>query len=67
MAGLFQIEKNITGFMDEVYLMLLSKSLLFMTPGSQRNMSQNKLGKLGLLTVALCTLSSKISAPKTKN
>jgi len=44
MAGLFQIEKNITGFMDEVYLMLLSKSLLFMTPGSQRNMSQNKLG-----------------------
>jgi len=66
MVGLFQVEKNITGFKDEVYLMLISKNLLFVTPGSQRNMSQSKFGKLGLLTIALCTLSSNISAPRQK-
>jgi len=62
LAGLLQVEKNIIGFKDEVYLMLLSKNLLFLTLGSQTIMYKSKLGKLGLLTMALCTLSSNISA-----
>jgi len=61
-----KVEKNILGFKDAVCLMLLSKNLLFITLGSQRNMYKGMLGKMGLLTIALCTLSSNISAPRQK-
>jgi len=46
--------------------MLLSKNLLFMKLGSQRNIYKSKLGKMGLLTIALYILSSNISATKQK-
>jgi len=36
------------------------KSAFHETYGSQRNMCKSKLGKLGLLTIALCTLNSNI-------
>jgi len=37
-----------------------------MTLGSLRNMYKSKLGKWDPLTIALCTLSSNISAPRQK-
>jgi len=46
--------------------MVLSKNLLFSTLGSQRNMYRSMLDKWGLLTVALCTLSPNMSAPRQK-
>jgi len=46
--------------------MLLSKNLLFMTLCRQRNMYDSMLGKFPLLVIALCTLSSNISAPTKK-
>jgi len=67
MEGLCRLKKNILGSKAAVSLMLLSKTLLFMTLGSHRNMYESKLGRLGLLSIALCTLSSNISAPRQKN
>jgi len=67
MAGLCRLKKNIPGFKDAVCLMFLSKNLLFMTLGSQKNMYKSMLGKCSLLTIALCTLSSNISASRQKN
>jgi len=58
--------KNIPGYQDAVCLMLLRKNMFFMTVGSQRNMYKNTLGKTSLRRIALCTLSSTISAGRQK-
>jgi len=48
-------------------LMILCKTLLFITLGYIKKMYKSTLGKSGLLTVvALCTLSSNISAGRQK-
>jgi len=57
-------QKTFSGFQDTVPLMFLSKNLLFRTLGSQRNFYKNKLGITLRQALALCTLSSNISAPK---
>jgi len=46
--------------------MFLCNTLLFMTLGYVKKMYKNTLGEMGLLTIALCTLSSNISAPRQK-
>jgi len=68
MEGQCRLKINIPGFQDAgaVSLMYLCKNVLFMTLGSQRNMYKSALGKLDLLTIALCTLSPNISAPRQK-
>jgi len=66
MTGLCRLKKNILGSQAAVSLMLLSKNHLFVTLGSQRNMYRSTLGKFALLTIALYTLSSNISAPRQK-
>jgi len=60
------LKKNIPGYQGAVSLMLLSKNMLFVTLGSQRNMYKNTLSKMSPLAIALPTLSSNISSPNQK-
>jgi len=46
--------------------MFLYKTLLFMTLGYVKKMYKNIMGEMGLQTIALCTLSSSISALRQK-
>jgi len=47
--------------------MILCKTLLFMTLGYVKKMYKNTMVGMGLQTIALCTLSLNISAPRQKS
>jgi len=61
-----KILKKCPGCWDSVYLMFFYKTLLFMTLGFIKKKYENVFLKKGLQKIALCTLSSNISAPRQK-